>query len=68
MDALTLSTIPIGPMAGIGAQSLTDLAIDKDDHMVGITLDKLYSIDPATGAATLIKAKTTRHIRIPTSM
>jgi len=55
MDALTLSTIPIGPMAGIGTESLTDLAIDKDNHMVGITLDKLYSIDPATGAATLIK-------------
>lgn len=55
MDANTLQALSIGPMAGIGTQSLTDLAIDKDDHMVGITLDKLYSIDPATGAATLIK-------------
>ena len=55
MDNLTLAAVPIGPMTGIGTQSLTDLAIDKDDHMVGITLDKLYSIDPATGAATLIK-------------
>lgn len=55
MDTATLSVVQIGAMAGIGTQSLTDLAIDKDDHMVGITLDKLYSIDPATGAATLIK-------------
>src|SRR4051812_22678332 len=55
MDASTFLVVPIGPMTGIGTQSLTDLAIDKDDHMVGITLDKLYSIDPATGAATLIK-------------
>jgi hypothetical protein len=55
MDAVTLTAVAIGPMAGIGTQSLTDLAIDKDDHMVGITLDKLYSLDPATGAATLIK-------------
>lgn len=55
MDANTLAAVAIGPMAGIGTQSLTDLAIDKDDRMVGITLDKLYSIDPATGAATLIK-------------
>lgn len=55
MDNLTLAAVAIGPMNGIGTQSLTDLAIDKDDHMVGITLDKLYSIDPATGAATLIK-------------
>ena len=50
----TLSAMPVGTMAGLGTQSLTDLAIDQDDHMVGITLDKLYSIDPATGAATLI--------------
>ena len=55
MDATTLAAVAIGPMTGIGTQSLTDLAIDKDDRMVGITLDKLYSIDPATGAATLIK-------------
>ncbi len=55
MNAQTFAAVAIGPMAGIGAQSLTDLAIDKDDRMVGITLDKLYSIDPATGAATLIK-------------
>ncbi len=55
MNAQTFAAVPIGPMAGIGTQSLTDLAIDKDDHMVGITLDKLYSIDPATGAATLVK-------------
>jgi len=56
MDANTLGSVQIGTMAGIGTQSLTDLAIDKDDHMVGVTLDKLYSLDPATGAATLIKA------------
>jgi hypothetical protein len=54
VDAESLTAMPIGAMTGIGTQSLTDLAIDKDDHMVGITLDKLYSIDPATGAATLI--------------
>ena len=36
-------------------QSLTDLAIDKNDKMVGITLDKLYGIDSTTGTVTLIK-------------
>ncbi|MBA3461466.1 MAG: DUF4394 domain-containing protein [Deltaproteobacteria bacterium] len=55
LDATTLSSLPIGSMTGIGTQSLLDLAIDKNDRMVGITRDKLYSIDPATGAATLIK-------------
>ena len=56
IDNLTLHANQIGTMVGIGTQSLTDIAIDNHDHMVGITLDKLYSIDPATGAATLIKA------------
>ncbi|HEY6033468.1 MAG TPA: hypothetical protein VIV58_04390 [Kofleriaceae bacterium] len=42
-------------MTGLGTQSLTDLAVDKDDHMVGITLDKLYAIDATTGAVTLVK-------------
>jgi hypothetical protein len=55
LDATSLQAVQIGTMAGLGTQSLTDLAIDKDDHMVGITLDKLYAIDATTGAATLIK-------------
>ncbi|HUS30192.1 MAG TPA: hypothetical protein VMZ53_16910 [Kofleriaceae bacterium] len=46
--------VEIGTMGGIGTQSLTDLAIDKTDRMVGITLDKLYTINPTTGAATLV--------------
>jgi hypothetical protein len=55
LNATTLSEVAIGPMTGLGTQSLTDLAIDKDDHMVGITLDKLYSVDATTGTVTLIK-------------
>jgi hypothetical protein len=55
MNSLTLATSTIGTMSGLGTQSLTDLAVDKNDNIVGITLDKLYSIDPATGTATLIK-------------
>jgi hypothetical protein len=55
LNATTLSEVPIGPMTGLGTQSLTDLAIDINDKMVGITLDKLYDIDPTTGTVTLIK-------------
>ena len=55
MDAVTLSVQQIGPMTGLGTQSLTDLAVDKDDHMVGITLDKLYAIDETSGTVTLVK-------------
>ena len=51
----TLAPVEVGTMAGLGTQSLTDLAIDKDDKFTGITLDKLYSINPTSGAATLIR-------------
>lgn len=56
IDTFTLAPVEIGSMNGLGTQSLTDLAIDKSDKMVGITLDKLYSIDATTGAATLISS------------
>ncbi len=55
LDAATLDALPIGPMTGLGTQSLTDLAIDKDDGMVGVTLERLYAIDSTTGTATLIR-------------
>lgn len=55
IDTATLAPIMIGTMAGLGTESLTDLAIDKNDHMVGITMKKLYGIDAATGTVTLIK-------------
>jgi len=54
VDTTTLAPVEIGTMGGIGTQSLTDLAIDKTDRMVGITLDKLYKIDQTTGTATLV--------------
>ena len=55
IDTATLAPVAIGTMNGLGTQSLTDLAIDKSDKMIGITLDKLFSIDANTGAATLVR-------------
>lgn len=55
IDTQNLGTIQIGAMTGLGTQSLTDLAIDKNDQMVGITLNKIYTIDANTGTVTLIK-------------
>jgi hypothetical protein len=54
VDSGTFAPVEIGTMGGIGTQSLTDLAIDKTDRMIGITLDKMYTINATTGAATLI--------------
>lgn len=55
IDTVNLGTVQVGAMTGLGSASLTDLAVDKADHMVGITLNKLYSIDPTSGNVTLIK-------------
>jgi hypothetical protein len=55
INTTTLAPVEIGTMAGLGTQSLTDLAIDKADKMIGITLDKLYTLDATTGAATLVR-------------
>lgn len=42
-----------GPFgAATGTSSITDIAIDKDDRMIGITLDAIFEIDEETGTAT----------------
>lgn len=55
LDSTTLTATPIGAMSGLGTQSLTDLAIDQNDMMVGITFNKLVKVDATTGQTTLIK-------------
>lgn len=66
IDTVNFGTVQIGPLTGLGSASLTDLAVDKNDHMVGVTLSKLYSVDANTGACTLIKALSNTHN--PTSL
>lgn len=67
IDTFNLGTVQIGAMTGLGSASMTDIAVDKNDQMVGVTLNKLYSVDTTTGAATLIKdlSQTTHN---PTSL
>ena len=66
IDTVNFGTVQIGPLTGLGSASLTDLAVDKNDHMVGVTLSKLYSIDATTGACTLISTLSNTHN--PTSL
>jgi hypothetical protein len=54
LDTATLEPVEIGPFANLGNQSMTDIAVDKDDRMIGITLDKIYTVDVDTGTATLL--------------
>lgn len=57
LDSRSFAATAIGPMTGLD-RDLLDLAIDKDDKIVGTTATKLWSINPQTGAATLIRALT----------
>src|SRR5262245_5583683 len=54
LNNTTLEPEVIGALSGLGTQSLTDLAIDKNDTMVGVTLDKLYGINNHNGQVALI--------------
>jgi hypothetical protein len=55
LDTTTLQPVMIGPF-GLASGSITDIAVDKNDRMLGVSLDNIYSINTMTGAATLITA------------
>lgn len=53
IDTTDLEVILEGPFGpAIGGQSITDIAIDKDDRMIGVTLNAIFEIDEDTGTAT----------------
>jgi hypothetical protein len=54
-NTVTLAPELVGTFTNLDPQSMTDLAIDKNDRMLGITLNTLFEIDPDTAATTLIK-------------
>lgn len=49
IDPVAVTASVVGPT---GISSMTDIAITPDDHIIGITSTKAYTIDPGTGAAT----------------
>lgn len=55
IETTNLELTQIGPF-DTGGPSITDIAIDKNDVMIGVSLAAIWSIDPATGAATEIAA------------
>jgi hypothetical protein len=55
LDTATLQPVMIGPF-GLASGSITDIAVDKNDRMLGVSLDNIYEINTTTGAATLITA------------
>ncbi len=58
IDTTTNAAIPIGPFTNLGTQSMTDIAVDRDERMIGVTLNKIFEVDEATGACTLLASFT----------
>jgi len=54
IDTQTMAVIPIGPFANLGTQSMTDIAVDRDERMIGVTLNRIFEVDVTTGAATFL--------------
>jgi hypothetical protein len=55
LDTRTNVTVDIGPFgAALGTASMTDIAVDKNDKMIGVSLNKIWQVDTATGTATLL--------------
>lgn len=52
IDTTTLNQTRIGDFTNLGATSMTDIAVDRDGKMWGISFTKIYEIDPNTAAAT----------------
>jgi hypothetical protein len=53
IDPVAITTQMVGPT---GVAEMTDIAITSANEIIGITFDRAYRIDPATGAATLLAA------------
>ncbi len=56
LDTTTLLPVEIGPFANTGPLGILDIAIDRNDRMLGITRDDVYTININTGAATRLTA------------
>ncbi|RMH40141.1 MAG: hypothetical protein D6689_14620 [Deltaproteobacteria bacterium] len=51
VDPDTLAVTLVGPFPWpAGADRMTDIAIDKDGRLIGISFDKVYAVDEATAA------------------
>jgi len=55
VDPDTFQVTEVGPFQWPGAaDQMTDIAIDKDGNMIGLSFDAVYQVNPDTAAATLL--------------
>ncbi len=54
IDTMTMAAVPVGAFTNLAAQTMTDIAIDRDERMIGVTLTKIFEIDETTAASTFL--------------
>lgn len=55
-DTLTVTMVAPFNWGSVGNDSMTDIAIDKNGQMIGISFNRVYRIDPTTAATTLLSS------------
>ena len=45
IDTLTNQATRIGDFTNLGTQSMTDIAVDRDERMIGVTRNKIFEIE-----------------------
>lgn len=54
IDTATNMSIRVGDFTNLGTQSMTDIAVDRNGRMIGVTLNKIFEVNKSTGAATFL--------------
>lgn len=54
IDTTTNAANLVGPFTNLAMQGMLDIAVDRNERMIGVTRDKIFEIDPATGACTFL--------------
>ncbi|HVV83026.1 MAG TPA: hypothetical protein VHE35_08090 [Kofleriaceae bacterium] len=54
IDTHTLDQVLVGDFTNLGTQTMLDIAVDHDGKMIGITRDKIFTVDPNTAESTLL--------------
>lgn len=55
IDTLTMAAVPVGAFTNLMAmENMLDIALDRDERMIGVARNRIFQIDPATAAATFL--------------
>ncbi|MBK9035295.1 MAG: hypothetical protein IPL61_29255 [Myxococcales bacterium] len=54
IDTTTNVANVVGMFTNLAMQGMLDIAVDRNERMIGVTRDKIFEIDPATAACTFL--------------